>query len=41
MRLEINYKKKNVKNTNTLSLNNMILNKHGSLKKSKSKFKNA
>ena len=39
MRLEINDKKKTVKNTNTWRLNNMLLNNCESLKKSNRKSK--
>ena len=39
IRLEINYKKKNVKITSTWRLNNMLLNNNVSLKKSKRKSK--
>ena len=40
MRLEISYREKNVKNTNTWRLNNTLLNNQVSLKKSKRKSKN-
>ena len=40
MRLEVNYKKKIVKNTNTCSLNNMLLNNKWITWKSKRKLKN-
>ena len=40
MRLEMNYREKNVKNTNTWRLNNTLLNNQVSLKKSKRKSKN-
>ena len=40
MRLDIKYRKKTVKNTNTWRLNNTLLNKQRSLKKSKRKSKN-
>ena len=40
MRLEINYKKKTIKNTNTWRLNYILLKTNGSLKKSKRKSKN-
>ena len=40
MRLDINYRKKSVKNTNTWRLNNIVLNNQRSLKKSKRKSKN-
>ena len=40
MRLDINYKKKTVKNTNTWILNNTFLNNQHVTKKSKGKFKN-
>ena len=40
MRLERNYREKNVKNTNTWRLNNMLLITKKSLKKSKRKSKN-
>ena len=40
MTLDINYRKKTVKNTNTWRLNNTLLNKQRSLKKSKRKSKN-
>ena len=39
MRLEINYKKKTAKNTNTWRLNNMLLNNHETLKKNQRKNK--
>ena len=39
VRLDVNYRKKSVKNTNTWRLNNTLLNKR-SLKKSKRKLKN-
>ena len=37
MRLEIKYKEKTAENTNMWRLNNMLLNKHGSPKKSRNK----
>ena len=37
MKLDINYKKKTVRNTNTWKLNNMFLNNQQVLKKSKGK----
>ena len=40
MRLDINYKKKNCKNTNTWRLNNMYLENNWLLKRSKGKSKN-
>ena len=40
MKLEINYRKKNGKNTNTWRLNNMLLKTNGSMKKSKRKSEN-
>ena len=40
MRLDINYKKKTVKNTNTWRLNNTFLNNQQVTKKSKGKLKN-
>ena len=40
MTLDINYRKKSVKNTNTMKLNNTLLNNQRSLKKSKRKSKN-
>ena len=40
MRLEINYREQNVKNTNTLRLNHTLLNNKRLLKKSKRKSKN-
>ena len=40
MRLDINYKKKTVKTINTWKLNNLFLNNHRLLKKSKGKSKN-
>ena len=40
MRLDISYKKKPVRNTNTWRLNNTFLNNHRLLKKSKGKSKN-
>ena len=40
MRLEINYRKSNVKSTNIWRLNNMLLITNGSLKTSKRKSKN-
>ena len=39
LRLEINYRKKTVKNTNTWRLNNMLLNSKRPLNKSKRKSK--
>ena len=39
MRLNINYKKKTVRNTNTWRLNNTFLNNHRLMKKSKGKLK--
>ena len=40
MRLEINYRKKTVKNTNMWRLNSALLNNQRSLNKSKKKLKN-
>ena len=40
MRLDINYRKKSVKNTNTWRLNNTLLNNQDTLKKSNKKSKN-
>ena len=40
MTLEINYRKKNGKNTNTQRLNNMLLKVNRSMKKSKTKPEN-
>ena len=40
MRLDLNYKKKAVRNTNTWRLNNTFLNNHRLMKKSKGKLKN-
>ena len=40
MRLDINYRKKSVKNTNTWRLNNTLLKNQGSRKNSKRKSKN-
>ena len=39
IRLEMNYKEKNVKNTNTWRLNNILLNNQEIMKKSKRKSK--
>ena len=40
MKLEINYRKKNGKRTNTWRLNDMLLKNDGSIKKSKRKSEN-
>ena len=39
VRLEINYRDENIKNTNTWRLNNMLLNNHETLKKNQRKNK--
>ena len=41
MRLDINYKKRNVKNTNTWRLNNTFLNNEQITEEIKRKFKNS
>ena len=40
MRLEINYREKNIKNTNTWRLNNMFLNKQEITEEIKEEIKN-
>ena len=41
MRLEMNYREKNIKNTNTWKLNHTLLNNQEIIKKSKRKSKNS